>query len=420
MKKFHILLSILVIGFIVLVILFKTYLFGGKHLVPYIAFIILFIVSLILFLANRNKKKILLISSAYLLSYIVINFFLFSFYHWPNHDKEIISVPKDYTSYNWQTDKPNFEDFDAVKLSNILDKAENINNLRSVLIVKEKKLVIEKYYHGSSTNDAFNMFIMTQSIISSLIGIAIDNNIIENENKKLIDYFPKYKSKDYVSDKADLTIEHLLTNTAGLDGDQNERSFKSLNWIESTLKRPKTKKTGENYLQQQTAHLLSGIITETSGKNTKGFAEKYLCKPLNIKIIDWFQSPEGVYRGSNAIYFTSRDLARFGDLYLSGGKLEGKQIISENWITKSLKAHSNVEFKINNNFNITGIGYSWLSGKIYHYDVFLVSDLGGQFIINIPSKNITIVTTTYKGHDYQLIEELICEIISTINKNGSL
>ncbi len=414
MKKFHILLSILVIGFIVLVILFKTYLFGGKHLVPYIAFIILFIVSLIFFFTNRNKKKILLISSTYLLSYIIINLFLFSFYHWPNHDREYVSVPKDYTSYQWQTDKPNNNDFDTVKLSNILERAKNITNLRSVLIVKNKKLVVEKYYHGCSKNDAFNMFSMTQSFMSSLIGIAIDNSIIESEYDNIINYFPKYKNEDFVLEKADIKIKNLLTNTAGLSGDKNERSFNSLNWTKSTLKRKKTGKTGDHYFQQQTGHLLSGIITEASGENTKDFAEEYLCKPIGIKIIDWFQSPEGIYRGNNAIYFTSRDLARFGDLYLSKGKLDGKQIISENWIDKSKEQYVDIDFQVTDNFKISGIGYSWLTGKIHDYDVFLSGDMLGQFIINIPSVDVTIVTTRYKLYDYQLIEELICDIISTI------
>jgi CubicO group peptidase (beta-lactamase class C family) len=159
---------------------------------------------------------------------------------------------------------------------------------------------------------------------------------------------------------------------------------------------------------------LSGIITEVSGMNTWDFADKYLCKPLDIKIIDWFQSPEGIYRGSNAIYITSRDLARFGYLYLSGGKIKNKQIIPKKWVVQSIKEHVKVDIKINENYILTGAGYSWLSGKINNMDVFLTTDLGGQIILNIPIKNITIVTTTNKPFDYQLVDDFIYKLVSTI------
>ncbi len=414
MKKFHILFSVLVVVFISLVVILKIHLLGGKHLSPYILFAVLFIISTILIIVVENKRKMLLISISYLFSYIVIILSLFHIFNWPNHDREYISIPKDYTSFQWQINEPNTVDFDTEKLSSILKKAETIDNLRSVLIVKDKKLVVEHYYHGCTKNNAFNIFSTTQAFMSSLIGIAIDNGVIGSEHDKIIDYFPHYKDKDYVSDKTDLTIEHLLTNTAGLSGDGRESSFNSFNWTKSTLKRPKIGNTGKHYFQQQTGHLLSGIITEASSKNTKDFAEKYLCKPLGIHIIDWFKSPEGIYRGSNALYVTSRDLARYGDLYLSKGKLDGKQIISESWINKSQKVSIDLNFKITENFTISGVGYSCLTGKIHGYDVFLFGDMQGVFIINIPYANITIVTTRYKTYDYQLIEELICEIISTI------
>ncbi len=413
MKKYHILFLLLDSGFIAFVILFKTFLWGGKHLSPYLFFAVLLFLSLILVATSKHRRKIIQISSFYLLCYIISVFLLFQIFHWPNHDREYIRVPDGYSSYPWMVDKPALEDFDTLMLSELLKKADQINNLRSVIIVKDKKLVVERYFHGCTVDDAFNMFSMTQAIMSSLTGIAVDKGIINSVNDTVIGYFPKYRSKAFVNDKTDLTINHLLTNTAGLSGNKYESSFKSLNWIRSTLKRPKQQETGKHYFQQQTGHLLSGIITNSSRKSTKEFAEEYLCKPLGIRITDWFRSPEGIYQGNNALYLTSRDLARFGDLYLSQGELDGKQIISEAWIKEATHTHVKTNYTLNDNFIISGVGYSWLTAKIHDYEVLFTSDLVGQYIINIPAVNVTIVTTVFKMHDHELMKELISDIIST-------
>lgn len=414
MKKLHLLFLALVTALVALVITLKIYLLGGKHLSPYLSFLLLFIVSLFCVYKSQNKKKVALISSLYLVFYVAIMFFLFRVFHWPNHDKEYIRVPDNYASYPWQLSEPKTEDFDVEKVTGILENAKSISNLRSFLLVKDKKLIVEQYFHGCNQYDAFNIFTMTQTVMSSLIGIAIDQGAIESEHDKVVKYLPKYNGQNYLEDKQDITVENLLTNTAWLSGNENESSFSSFNWTRSILKRPRTPKKGTLYFQQQTGHLLSGILTEASGKTTRDFAQEYLCKPLGIEIIDWFQSPEGIYRGSNALYLTSRDIARYGDLYLSKGLLDKKQIISKDWIDKSLKVSVDVNIKVNDNFVIEGIGYSWISGIIHGYNVFIAGDLNGVFIINIPGKNITIVTTRYKINDYQQIENLICDVVSTI------
>ncbi len=414
MKKFHILFSSLVTGLTVLVIILKIYLLGGKHLSPYLSFILLLIVSAVLIIKNQNKKKMLLLCSFYLACYVTIMFFLFHIFHWPNHDKEYIRVQNNYTSYPWQTGEPKEEDFNTEKLSYILTNAKNIKNLRSVLVVKNNKLIVEQYFHGCTQFDAFNIFSMTQTFMSSLIGIAIDEGIIESEQDRMINYFPAYRDQKYISDKKNITIEDLLTNQAWLNGDENESSFNSFNWVKSTLKRPRKKKKGVQYYQQQTGHLLSGIITEASGESTKKFAEENICMPLGIRVIDWFQSPEGIFKGSNFLYLTSRDIARFGDLYLSNGKLNGKQILSKKWIDKTLNRSVEITLPVNKDFTINGVGYSWITGTIHNKNVYIASDLNGVFIINIPSEDISIITTRYKIRDYKSIESLICDIVSTI------
>ena len=92
---------------------------------------------------------------------------------------------------------------------------------------------------------------------------------------------------------------------------------------------------------------------------------------------------------------------------------DGKQIISEAWIKEATHTHVKTNYTLNDNFIISGVGYSWLTAKIHDYEVLFTSDLVGQYIINIPAVNVTIVTTVFKMHDHELMKELISDIIST-------
>jgi len=161
-----------------------------------------------------------------------------------------------------------------------------------------------------------------------MTGIAIENGIINSINDKMLDFFPEYNHSGLDIRKQDITVKHLLTMQAGIDHDRNNytRLYGTSNWIQSTIEEPLLDNPGatDSYNTFLT-HLISGIITKESGMSTYEFGKEYLFDPLGITIQDWKQSPQGIYFGGNNMFFTTRDMAVLGYLYLNNGEINDVQ-----------------------------------------------------------------------------------------------
>lgn len=133
--------------------------------------------------------------------------------------------------------------------------------------------------------------------------------------------------------------------------------------------------------------MLSAIITRVSGNTTLEFANTYLFDPLGITMDYWPQDPQGIYRGGHDTFLSPRDLARFGLLYLNKGKLDGKQIVPEEWVNVSTvdqTGHTpeNPEY-----------GYLWWIKHDETYTSYLAGGLGGQSVMVIPEIDTIVVAT---------------------------
>ncbi len=129
--------------------------------------------------------------------------------------------------------------------------------------------------------------------------------------------------------KHEITIKHLLTMQAGIDHEHNNysRLYSTSNWIQSAIEEALSYNPGERHSYNTfLTHLLSGIITKTAATSTYDFGQEHLFDPLRITIQDWKQSPQGIYFGGNNMFFTTRDIAILGYLYLNDGEINGVQI----------------------------------------------------------------------------------------------
>jgi CubicO group peptidase (beta-lactamase class C family) len=183
---------------------------------------------------------------------------------------------------------------------------------------------------------------------------------------------------------------------AGIDHERNnyEQIYNTSNWIKTTIEYPLIYDPGTtfSYNTFQT-HLLSAIITKTSEMNTMDYARKYLLQQMNIDVSHWQQGPQGYYFGGNSMYFTPRNMARLGYLYMNNGRLNGIQVVPEEWVNESLTNYTQF---INSNWgdlHNVNYGYLWWLGEIKNHPVFLAIGYGGQFVINFPDLNMIVVTT---------------------------
>jgi CubicO group peptidase (beta-lactamase class C family) len=314
------------------------------------------------------------------------------------------TLPYDHVPFDWPTSTPIEHGLDPYILSYAYEKADELGFIHSVLVVRNGKLVAEQYFNGRNKYIPFEIASASKSFIGPLIGIALKENYLTSVEQKMLDFFPEYITPDLDPRKYDITIRHLLQFRAGYPRDESTYPgtddivlavwWQSDDWMKFAIECPLAVDPGETYAYATvSSHILSGIITKATGMSALDFARKYLFDPLNIADVGWNVDPLGYNRGGWAMWLTSRDMARFGYLYLNNGFVDGKQIIPAEWVEESTTNYSSGADWFQRYFEEWGYGYLWWIAKAHGYDVYLASGHGGQMIVNIPVLNMIIVTT---------------------------
>ena len=304
----------------------------------------------------------------------------------------------------------------------ILPKEDNIF---STLISKNGTIVFQEYYNGKTNESLCDVQSLTKGIISILIGIAIDKEYIKSVDEPIEKYFPNEFKNLADNKKKAITIRHILNQTSGLSWKgylEHEDWLNSEDPVSFVLKKDLENEPGENYNYNSGAtHLLSVIISKTTGKTTLEFANEVLFQPLNTNLVDWQKRNKGYYDGSGlGLKMKPIDLMKIGQLLESNGSWEGKQLVSKEWIQKLFdeSEKSSAKWGLRNSKH----GFCWYISEFKGNRIDYGMGYGGQFIIMIPNKELIIVTThnhdTPNGIEQQM-KFLIGKLPKLIEKYGS-
>lgn len=316
-----------------------------------------------------------------------------------------------------QTTTVSASEFDNDQAS-LLEKeiTTNYPNLFSLLVLKDNTIIYEKYFQGHNADTYTHVFSVTKSVKSSLIGIALEKGMVKSLDQPLADYLPGYFIDPVQRNKKEITIRQALTMTAGITPTDAsiDTWFKHEDWFGYTLDQPLEETPGTKFTYNTgLTHLLSGVLTNASGMSTRDFADRYLFSQLNITNYRWDTDPKGYYGGGHLLYLTPRDMAKFGSLYLNRGQWEGKQIVPADWVAESIKEQVKVD-------EHESYGYLWwiysIRDEINGRDLpaFAARGLGGQYIVVIPDRKLTVVLTcdnTKRSRDRSDVSSLIEKFI---------
>lgn len=310
------------------------------------------------------------------------------------------SQPKELAD-GWKTSHLKSQSIDTTRIYQLFTQVQNgKNKLHSVVFIKNNQIIIEEYFNGYSANDQHDIRSATKSIVSILLGIAIDKGFIDNEDDLMSTYLKsKVPTKNLDKRKDKITIRHLLTMSSGLDCNdwdrksegQEDKVYKKKDWIQYTLDLPMVNEPGtvSNYCTMGVI-LVSEIISQASGMTIQAFAEKYLFQPLDISNISWSHpSHKEIIPSGKRLYMTSRDMAKIGQLILNNGTWNGEQLVSEKWIEESTTVKT----------KITGIdyGYLWWNIPFMIQEKMFIAKIatgnGGQYIMTFPELDIVAVFT---------------------------
>ena len=299
---------------------------------------------------------------------------------------------------------------------NALAVAKDLPRLHSLLVSRRGELVLERYFNGARATRPANVKSASKSIISALVGVAIDRRLIADVDTPIVTYFPEL-TKDRDQAKRTITIEDLLTMRSGLESTSGEgygRWVSSRNWVRYALDRPMVSDPGTS-MEYSTGntHLLSAILTKATRTSTWQFANDTLAAPLGFALARWPQDPQGVYFGGNDMLMTPRQMLAFGELYLARGRSKGRQIVPESWIERSFVPRGR------SYWSDQEYGYGWWIRQIGGHRAYYAWGFGGQYIFVVPDLDLVVVTTSsstvaedrrsHRRNVFDLVEYLIVE-----------
>ena len=291
---------------------------------------------------------------------------------------------------------------DTAGFYNLIEKIikQKFGRLESFLIIKDQKLVLEEYFYGYDRNQLHPIYSCTKSITSLLLGMSLDRHKKLDVEQPVFDFFPQYESL-LTQEKEKITLEHVLTMSAGIQGNNGFEGTKPEDFIHYLLNLPLESNPGERYKYSgECTNLLGGIIYTLEKKQADEFAKEVLFKKLKISQFNW-ERENGIIPCDAGLFMYPIDMAKIGLLVLNNGTWNGEQIVPKEWIDMSSKPHvAESEF--------FDYGYQWwhrskqnrswwenpVHGSNDEHDMFLALGYGGQYIMVVRDLNMVIVTTS--------------------------
>jgi CubicO group peptidase (beta-lactamase class C family) len=316
--------------------------------------------------------------------------------------------------------------------------------VHSVLIYKGDKLVVEEYFSGhrfswdhegyrgewiewDADEHHVNMS-LSKSFTSAIVSIAIEEGFINSVNDSIFDYLPGHQrfAKD---GKEDITIEHLVTMTSGLEWNEwNSKSdpdnsiirmYSCSDQVRCILEVPLKHEPGTHFTYSGGNFILLGeIIRNATGMYIDEFAGDYFYEPMGIDELPlWVRYDSGVVDTAGGSLHTPREMMKFGVTYLNGGVWDGQQVIPTMWVELSA-----IPYRNNTGIRVPasdggrkGYGYSWWTWTTKHngeaLDTYYAGGWGGQRIFVIPDLDMVVVMTsgnyTSKSYTFTIMEDYI-------------
>jgi CubicO group peptidase (beta-lactamase class C family) len=322
---------------------------------------------------------------------------------------------------DWQTSTPEEQGIDSAQLVKMLDLIQAAHHpIHSMLIIRNGRLVMEAYPYPYDTDTLHVIMSCTKSVTSSLIGIALEQGKIANVSQRVLDFFPDRQVANLNDAKKGMTLENLLTMSGGFDwpGGMLEspilsQLWQSPNWVQFVLDRPLSDSPGSRFVYNSGgSHLLSAILQKSVGMTAEAFAKTNLFAPLGIDKWHWETDPQGASVGGWGLWLRPRDMAKFGYLYLNGGKWEDRQVVPASWVAASWQK----QIAAGGSWLAENYGYQWWIDARGYY---MALGYAGQYILIMPDRNLIMVTTSgFSPQDFFTPETLFNQYIRPASESS--
>jgi CubicO group peptidase (beta-lactamase class C family) len=277
------------------------------------------------------------------------------------------------------------------------------SQVHSLLIARRGKLVLEEYFHGFDRDTPHDTRSASKSWTNVLIGAAMQAGVPIRLDTPVYETMLDTVPADLDPRKKSMTLEHLISMTAGFDcddsgerpGDEDPMQEQTAepNWYRYSLNVPMAWDSGERIVYcSMKPNLAAGMLEKIAGEPLPGMFQRLVAKPMRMDRYHLFLQPTGQPYGGGGHHFTTRDFMKLTQLFLNHGRWEGRQIVSREWAQRSGAA-----LRVLDPASGQTYGYLWNSfaypyrGRKLH--AYFPGGNGGQVYIGIPELDLLIAFT---------------------------
>ena len=336
-----------------------------------------------------------------------------------------VYAPPAYNADGWATGDLGAADFDVARIEAMMTGIVNGAHpgIVSVAIARNGKLLL--HWHdegrylddydaqvGNMRRDVHALHSVTKSVTSALVGIAMDQGYVTSTDTGFYSLFSYAHYAHWDDRKYNMTLDDALTMRLGLTWDEWSTPYSSTanslaklstnydDWAKALLDLPMARSPGTDFEYNTAASTAIGQAVENvTGMPLDLFADAYLFDPMSIATDRWTYSPTGLAVGGSGLFLSTRDLVKFGQLWLDGGTWKGRRLVSADYVAASVTPWVDVSAEVNRN---SGYGYQWWLGQFVYngtaVDYWLANGYGGQFLVVVPSLDLVVA---FAGRNFE-------------------
>lgn len=264
--------------------------------------------------------------------------------------------------------------------------------LHSVMLVKEGKVLEERWLNGASAHTPHIMHSVSKTFTAAAAGLAIEEGLFSPDDK-VISFFPEQLPEEISDNLSNMTVRHLLTMTCGHRREADGVRDSDEDWVKGFLAYPVEEEPGTYFAYNSLGtYMVSAIIQKVKSMTVNDYLYEKLYKPLGIEKPEWETSPQGISCGGWGLYLKTEDMAKMGQLLLDRGRWHGRQILPEDWVKEMTSYQVSTARPFDKRADWTQ-GYGYFMWRCTHNGV-RADGSEGQYIILLPDLDAQIVLTT--------------------------
>lgn len=344
----------------------------------------------------------------------------------PHATEQQIAIQPIQPTTEWVLSKDRYNQ-NLIRAMNKKIAQRDFKDISSVVVIKNGELLLEQYFNGSDRSTLHDPRSVGKSFASTMLGIAMAEGFIQNEQQKLSAFYPLQNYQHHTSAKANVTLQQLLTMTSGFTGDDadsaspgnEENMYPTADWVQFTLDLPMESSAVQNspkHWQYFTAGVvvLGDILQKTVPGGLEAYADKKLFAPLGIKKYQWQYTPQNVANTAGGLQLSALDFAKYGQLYKNEGRWGQQQILPAAWVKASLaKQVARTDQKDGGHY-----GYLFWNDQMQfgqqQFEVAYASGNGGNKIFIFKDIPVVIVITAKaynKAYAHPQVQQMVSEYI---------